>query len=172
MSLFDSAQGAEVRQAESKCQRMRTGQGCGKERGLKAETRLFEGKRITIKNKKRAPSLSTGPSLCLLLMCDYAAGVSSVFSKFPFSWHCGHFWGLHLPSLLNPQLLHFHVAINNSLLYLVLFSVISRTLPNAVSGWSNFFSSPTTTSFMASGCRYFLATLSTSSLVTRAMLSR
>ena len=115
--------------------------------------------------------------LALLLLVTAAAAryhpaknPYSVFSKFPFSWHWGHFCGLHLPSLVNPQLLHFHVAMIPS--YLVLSSVISLTFPKAESGLSNFLSSPTTTSFIASGCRYFLATRSTSALVTRAMLSR
>ena len=127
----------------------------------------------TIRRKKRALPLATGPSsfISIVIQPVQQEPLYSVFSKFPFSWHWGHFWGLHLPSLVNPQLLHFHVAIIIPS-YLVLSSVISRTVPNAESGLSNFLSSPTTTSFMASGCRYFLATLSTSSLVTRAMLSR
>jgi CheY-like chemotaxis protein len=40
------------------------------------------------------------------------------FSNFPLSWHWGHFWGLQRPSLVYPQVVHFHVAINKFLRFI------------------------------------------------------
>jgi hypothetical protein len=40
------------------------------------------------------------------------------FSNLPLSWHWGHFCGLQRPSLVYPQVVHFHVAINNFLRFI------------------------------------------------------